>query len=69
MSEDGKVTTVALDAETVMKADAIARELGALVGGKMSRSAVARRAIHDLFLTVCPINKTNDQSICETINA
>lgn len=62
MSDELKGTTVFLDAETIIKADAVARELGVLVGGKMSRSAVARRAIHDLFLSVCPIDMTNDQT-------
>jgi hypothetical protein len=63
MSEENKGTTVSLDADTIIKADAIARQLGALVGGKMSRSAVTRRAIHDLFLALCPIDTTNDHDI------
>ena len=72
MSDEIKGTTVFLDPETIAKADAIVRELSGLVGGKMSRSAVARRAIHDLFLSVCPIDLTNEQAIrqpTEAINA
>lgn len=63
MSDENKGTTVFLDAETITKADAVAGALGVLVGGKMSRSAVARRAIHDLFLAVCLTDKTGDTPV------
>jgi hypothetical protein len=60
MSDDPKGTTVFLDPDATAEADAIASKLGPLVGGKMSRSAVVRRAVHDLFLSMCPVDKTND---------
>lgn len=62
MSEEQKGTTVFLDADTINEADAVAAKLGPLVGGKMSRSAVARRAIHDLFLSICLSKMTVDPS-------
>jgi len=59
MSDDTKKTSIAVDPDTAEEADQIARALGALVGVKLSRSAVARRAIHDLFLRVCPSDRTD----------
>lgn len=60
MSDDPKKTSIAIDLDTAEEADQIAQALGALVGVKLSRSAVARRAIHDLFLRVCPSEMTDN---------
>lgn len=67
MSEDQKGTTVFLDADAIIEADAIAEQLKMLVGGKMSRSAVVRRAVHDLFLSLCLSKKTNDTNAVEIV--
>jgi predicted transcriptional regulator len=69
MTEDQKGTTVFLDPETVERADAIAAKLGPLVGGKMSRSAIARRAILELFLRECPSDRTDDVTKDEQVAA
>ena len=60
MSDDPKKTSIAIDLDTAEEADRIAQTLSALVGIKLSRSAVARRAIHELFLRVCPSVRTDD---------
>lgn len=42
---------VSLDANMIAEADAIARKLGC-----HNRSAIVRRAVHDLFSSICPID-------------
>ena len=61
MSEDSKGTTVFLDPDATAEADAIAVKLGPLVGGKMSRSAVVRRAVHELFITLGLVDEPERQ--------
>jgi hypothetical protein len=65
MSEEQKGTTVFLDQDMIAEADAIAEHLKVLVGGKMSRTAVVRRAVHDLFLSICLSKKPDDSPSCE----
>lgn len=69
MSDDLKKTSIAVDSDTAEEADRIALVLGALVGVKLSRSAVARRAIHDLFLRVCPSDRTDGLTKDERVAA
>lgn len=69
MTEDQNWTTANIDPETVKMADAIAVKLGALVGGKLSRSAVIRRAVYDLFLRECPSDRTDGLTKDERVAA
>jgi hypothetical protein len=59
MTEDRQNTTILIDPDIAREADAIAAVLSELVGVKISRSAAARRAIHDLFLRLCPSDQTD----------
>lgn len=57
MSE--KRSTTNLDEDMMDEIDAIARVLAPLYGGKPpKRVVVVRRAVHDLFLRVCPLEST-----------
>lgn len=69
MTDALKNVTVYLNEERLKRIDAIQQELSRKVGVPVSRSAAIGRAIDDLFLVVCPIDRTNDQSVCETVNA
>ena len=60
MIEVTKETTVRIDRDTVNEADVIAERLGPLVGGKMSRSAVIRRAVHDLYIQMTTVKETTN---------
>lgn len=65
MSDDPRFTTVSLDRDTIVKMDMIAAQLGELVCAKISRSAVARRAIRDLFLRICPTDMPKDVPVVQ----
>lgn len=60
MAEDQTWTTANIDAETARMADAIAAKLSADVRLKISRAAVIRRAVADLFLREFPSGRTDD---------
>lgn len=69
MTDDPKRTSIVIDFDTAEEADQIAAILGAQVGIKLSRSSVVRRAIHDLFLRVCPSDRTDAISNDEHVAA
>lgn len=69
MTDSLKNVTIYLTDERLARIDAIVQELSQRAGVKISRSAAIGRAIDDLFLTVCPSNMTNDQSISQTVDA
>lgn len=62
MTDSLKNVTIYLNDDRLERIDAIVAELTKRAGVKISRSAAIGRAIDDLFLTVCPIDFTNNQS-------
>lgn len=66
--QDKNPNTIYLTPEYVDKADKIAAALSAMIGVPIKRSAVVRRALDDLFLAVCPTDKTDDVSVNQAIN-
>jgi len=62
MTDPLKNVTIYLTDERLVRIDAIVRELSQRSGIKVSRSAAIGRAIDDLFLAVCPIDRTDIQS-------
>lgn len=54
MSDDSKKTSIGIDPDVAEEADQLAAYLSEINGFKVSRSAVARRAIHELFLRLRP---------------
>ena len=69
MTDSLKNVTIYLNDERLARIDAIVTELSQRAGVKISRSAAVGRAIDDLFLTVCPIDLTNDKSIEQPASA
>lgn len=61
MTDSLKNVTIYLNDERLARIEAIVAELTQRTGFKISRSAAIGRAIDDLFLSVCPIDRTNDQ--------
>lgn len=53
-------TTVILDAKTIAEADAIVARLREIEVDRVTRTSVVRRAVHALFLSVCPTDKPID---------
>ena len=60
MADDQNWTTANIDAETARMADAIAAKLSADIRLKVSRAAVIRRAVADLFLREFPSDRTDN---------
>lgn len=57
-------TSIYLNEEDTLKLQQVQRELSRRAGIQQSTSAVMRRALHDLFLTVCHPETTNDVHEC-----
>lgn len=70
MINPGENKSIYFDNDRLLKLDRIAAMLQRQSGIRVSRSAVVMRAIDDLFLAVCPLEKTSDsrENVSEPVN-